>query len=141
MAPVAPGFFCYVLGTKHYLAALFGNTAIYVAAVGALPTASSRPAEPGDILELYVNGLGATRTPVPAGQVLNTDYPIDDLARVSVTIGGLPAAVQYAGMTFAGLFQVNVEVPAGVQAGEQAVVLTVDGQPTQPNALLTFEQD
>jgi uncharacterized protein (TIGR03437 family) len=38
----------------------------------------------------------------------------------------------------AGLFQVNVQVPLGL-SGDQPVVLTVNGQSTQPNAFLTFQ--
>jgi uncharacterized protein (TIGR03437 family) len=139
MAQVSPGFFCYVLGGKTHLAAINGVTGALVAPTGALAGVTSRPAKPGDILALYANGLGATATPVPAGQVLATHYPIDNLAHLSVTLGGVPALVRYAGMTMAGMFQVNIEVPAGVRAGEQPVVLTVDGKSTQANAILTFE--
>jgi uncharacterized protein (TIGR03437 family) len=39
---------------------------------------------------------------------------------------------------YAGEFQVNVLVPPGL-SGDQPVVLTVNGQSTQPNAFLNFQ--
>jgi adhesin/invasin len=50
---------------------------------------------------------------------------------VSVTIGGVPAQVLFAGLTpgFAGLYQVNALVPAGVTPGSQvSIVITAAGQ-------------
>jgi uncharacterized protein (TIGR03437 family) len=46
--------------------------------------------------------------------------------RVSVTIGGVAAEVQFAGLPagFAGLYQVNAKVPKGITAGA-AVVLSM----------------
>jgi len=139
MAETAPGFFSYSSGGQLYPAALFANTAVYVARVGALPTASSLPAKPGDYLELFVNGLGPTKAPYPVGQVLTTDYPVADLSQVQVTIDGIPAQVLYAGMTYAGLFQVNVQVPNGVTDGDRPVALTVGGKSTPAGTVLTFQ--
>jgi trimeric autotransporter adhesin len=49
--------------------------------------------------------------------------------QVSATVGGIPAVVQYAGGApgeVAGVMQVNVQIPAGVQPGGYVpVVLTV----------------
>jgi len=49
--------------------------------------------------------------PYPVGQVLTQPYPLADLSQVQVTVDNLPAVVQFAGMTFAGVFQVNIQVP------------------------------
>jgi uncharacterized protein (TIGR03437 family) len=48
-----------------------------------------------------------------------------------VTIGGVNAPVQFAGLapTFTGLYQVNVAVPSGITPGDNVpLVLTVAGQ-------------
>jgi uncharacterized protein (TIGR03437 family) len=55
-----------------------------------------------------------------------------------VTFGSVPATVSWAGMVYAGEFQVNVQAPAGL-SGDEPVVMTVGGQSTQPNAYLNFQ--
>jgi uncharacterized protein (TIGR03437 family) len=135
---VAPGFFTWQIGERLFLAAQFANDGVYVARVGALPSVVSRPARQGDHIQLYATGLGATAPAAPQGRVLERDYPLASRS-LSVTIGGRPAIVMYAGLTFAGVFQINVQVPAGVPAGDQAVVLTIDGRSTQPGVLLSID--
>jgi len=46
-------------------------------------------------------------------------------AAVSVTIGGKPALLQFAGLSpgFVGLYQVNVQLPAGVTPGNATPVI------------------
>jgi uncharacterized protein (TIGR03437 family) len=70
--------------------------------------------------------------------VLATAYPISDLSSVKVKFGSVDAPVSWAGLVYAGEFQVNVLVPPGL-SGDQPVVLTVGGQSTQPNAFLNFQ--
>jgi hypothetical protein len=67
--------------------------------------------------------LGQTKPTYPVGQVLNTAYPIADLSQVRVMVGGQPATALFAGVTFAGVFQVNIEVPAGITTGDLPVTL------------------
>ena len=55
------------------------------------------------------------------------------IASVTATIGGVNAPVSFAGAQgeFAGLDQVNVQIPTAVQGrGEVSVIVTVDGQAT-----------
>jgi uncharacterized protein (TIGR03437 family) len=109
-----------------------------VAVHGANPlsiVSAENPATPGEVIVLYVEGLGAVDTPVTAG----TQSPASPLARaahpVTVTIGGIPAEVSFAGLTpgLAGLYQINVTVPVGVQPDPAVpVVVTVAGQPSAP---------
>jgi uncharacterized protein (TIGR03437 family) len=140
MAPTSPALFTYALQGTVYTSALFATDYAYVAAVGAIPGVTSRPANPGDYILLYATGLGNTNPAYPIGRVLTTAYPIANLAQVSVLIGGQPAPVLFAGMVYAGVFQVNIHVPANVPAGNQAVTLSIAGQPSQQNVFLTFGQ-
>ena len=50
----------------------------------------------------------------------------------TVTIGGVQASVQYAGMVVgnAGLYQVNLTIPPNTGLGDQPVVVTVAGRST-----------
>jgi uncharacterized protein (TIGR03437 family) len=135
---VTPSWFAYPVGSATTLAALFGNTATLVAPAGSVP-GSSRSAKVGDTLQLYANGLGATIPAAPIGVVLNTAYPLDDLSRVKVTIGGKAATVLFAGLVSSGLYQVNVQVPAGIGTGDLQLQMYVDGQATQGGVTLNFQ--
>jgi uncharacterized protein (TIGR03437 family) len=55
---------------------------------------------------------------------------------VTVKIGGVTATVLWAGLTAAGLYQINVTVPSGLTAGDNSFVATVGGYSTQSTALL-----
>ncbi len=138
MSQLLPGFFGYTLGGVFYPAALFANSFTYVAAAGALPGVTSRPATTGDLVVLYATGLGIPSPAPPTGQVLTTAYPID-AARVRVTFAGVPATVQFVGQTFAGVFQINIQIPGGIGKGNVPIVLTIDGVASQNNAFLTFQ--
>ncbi len=87
----------------------------------------------GSVVIIFATGLGATTPPVATGAAA----PADPLSRVTtpvtVTIGGVDARVEFAGLApgFVGLYQVNVRVPAGVAAGNAVpVVITQAGVPS-----------
>jgi adhesin/invasin len=95
----------------------------------------ANPAKAGDVLVIYCTGLGEVTPSVTAG----TPAPISPLSNtvntVTASIGGVAASVQFAGLTpgFAGLYQVNAVVPAGVAAGNQVpLILTAAGQSSTP---------
>lgn len=97
---------------------------------------AAHPASAGQFIALYATGFGQTN---PAGQdgALNaTPLPIP-LAAVSATIGGKPATITPGGYdggapgAVAGVMQVNVQVPAGLAAGNVPVVIQVGSAPTQ----------
>jgi uncharacterized protein (TIGR03437 family) len=138
MGAVSPAFFAYTLQGKLYPVAFFANENVQVAADGALAGAASRPATAGDYITLYATGLGQTTPAYPTGQVLSAAYPITDLSQVQVLFGVRPAKVLFAGMTFAGVFQINVQVPDGIASGEAPVVLKVGIQSSAQATVLPF---
>ena len=94
---------------------------------------AANPAERGSVIQIFATGGGQTRPPGVDGRVTLPAFgpiPLQELA-VSVTIGGLPAAVQYAGAApelVAGVMQVNAVVPERAPSGSAVpVVLTVGG--------------
>jgi uncharacterized protein (TIGR03437 family) len=93
---------------------------------------ASNPAHVGDTLVIYCNGLGAVTPAVPTGTPAPSDGTLTrTMNPVTVTIGGVSEAAQFAGLApgFPDLYQVNAAVPAGVQPGDTVpVVLTVAGQ-------------
>ncbi len=88
---------------------------------------ASHPATAGDVIVIFCTGLGATDPPALTGQPAASGVAV---VQPSVTVGGVPAPLQYAGVApgFVGLFQVNVVIPAGAGSGPSVpVVLTQNG--------------
>ena len=84
--------------------------------------ASLSPATAGSVIQIFSTGGGVTNPPQTDGVLAPVVEPFPRIAAlpVAVTIGGLPARVDYAGAApggVAGFMQVNAEVPAGVTPG------------------------
>ena len=91
---------------------------------------TSNPAARGSAILIYGTGFGATAPAVASGQIAPGDPGLAKLlATPSVTIGGLPAQVSFAGLApgFVGLFQINAVIPAGISAGNADVSVTING--------------
>jgi uncharacterized protein (TIGR03437 family) len=89
------------------------------------------PAAPGDIVILYATGLGQTNPPLESGVLPIQAAPLSDLGSFSVVLDGsavAPGAVLYAGIApgFAGLYQINVTLPASTGANPQ-IQIGLDG--------------
>ena len=87
------------------------------------------------------NGLGAVSQNIAANALAPSSPLVTTTNPVTVTIQGIPAQVLFAGLApgFAGLYQVNVMVPAGLAASSSApLVITVAGQ-SSPPALITVQ--
>ena len=101
------------------------------------------PAQAGQALVIYCAGLGAVNPNVQAGMGSPIGGALSKtVAPVSVTIGGQPAQVLFAGLTpgFAGLYQVNALVPSGITAGDQVpVTVSVAGQNSISNITMAVQ--
>jgi uncharacterized protein (TIGR03437 family) len=91
----------------------------------------------GETLILYGVGFGPTTPHVPAGQsfsgAASTSSP------VTITIGGVPAGVQFSGIAEAGLYQFNLTVPPGTGSGDQTLQATVNGVQTSPGPVVSVQ--
>jgi uncharacterized protein (TIGR03437 family) len=137
MQTVSPGLFMYPAANARYVAAQHADYSI-VGPPGLYPGASS-PAKPGEVIILYTTGFGPTTPPIPSGQVVTSAAPVVNLSAITATIGGLPAPVQWAGITMAGVWQLNVQVPAGAPTGDAAIVAQIGGKSTQGGAFVTVQ--
>jgi uncharacterized protein (TIGR03437 family) len=87
----------------------------------------SNPVHRGDTLVIYATGLGLTTPAVDPG----SPAPYDPLATLviqpSVTLGGVPLQIDFAGLTpgYVGVYQINVEVKNKVTPG-WTVPLVID---------------
>jgi uncharacterized protein (TIGR03437 family) len=100
---------------------------------------ASSPAKPGEVIILYATGFGPTAPPTPSGQVVTNSAPVANLSAISVTIGGKQAPVQWAGITIAGVWQLNIQVPAATATGDAAVMAQIAGRSTQGGAFVTVQ--
>ncbi len=89
---------------------------------------ASHPATAGDVITIYCTGLGATNPSVPTGLAAPSTQPLALVTSpVTVTFGTqtTPVIPQFVGLTpgLVGLYQVNVAVPAGLQASNAVTVV------------------
>jgi uncharacterized protein (TIGR03437 family) len=128
--PLEPGFdapAAFNIGGVQYVVALFNDGVTYVLPTGAISGVASRPAVPGDTITLYGVGFGAVTQNIPAGQIaqglttLASDF--------SISIGGMPATVVYAGLapSYVGLYQFDVTVPNVAAGNSVPLTFTLGG--------------
>ncbi len=90
----------------------------------------NNPAAQGDYVQIYATGSGPFTPPLTDGQIV-TAASTANVANVSVTIGGLPATVLYAGAgpgLVAGVLEINVVIPTGITPGPTVpLVVTIGG--------------
>jgi len=86
-------------------------------------------AKKGQFIQVYCNGLGDVDFTPPSGEPSSASPLSRSTALPSVTIGGLPAEVNFSGLApgIVGLYQINVRVPAGASSGLQPLVIQMGG--------------
>jgi uncharacterized protein (TIGR03437 family) len=97
---------------------------------------AQNPVAKGSYVALYLNGTGLTTPPAVDGHAAPVDRLLMTALPVTVTIGGVPAEVLFAGAapTLVGVTQVNVRIPTTVP-GTGPVPLTLQVGRCTPNQL------
>ncbi len=137
--PTEPGLLAPALlklAAGQYVAALYSDGTTYVLPPGAVSGLTSRRAVPNDIIILIGIGFGPVIPNIPAGQIVTQSNQLS--AYVHVSIGGVPATVQFAGLTAdnVGLYQFNVVVP-NVPAGDSTpLTFTLGSNPGAQTLLI-----
>jgi uncharacterized protein (TIGR03437 family) len=96
---------------------------------------NSRPAQRGEIIMIFMTGLGQVDNPPPDGSPAPLDSLVQTLATPVVTIGGATADVQFSGLApgLVGYYQVNAVVPVDAPSGGAVtLVVSVNDIPSNP---------
>ncbi len=126
-ADVDPGAFATNQQGSGQGAILVGGTAQLAAPVGSVQGAG--PATTGQIVSIFMAGLGTVTNPPADGSPSTGANPSTTPTNPVVTIGGVTASVFYSGLApgEVGLYQVNAQVPAGVPTGDAVPVVVTMG--------------
>ena len=140
----SPEFFYFVTSSsgQNPIAAVDVSTGIYIGTPGLLATGTFAPAKAGDIVTLYATGLGLTNPPYTAGQLPAAAASLAGTFKMTVGTTALAASdVLYAGVApgAAGLYQLNLHLPASTPSGNQPVQITVNGFTSPPGAYITVQ--
>ena len=144
LAQFAPSFF--LLDSKHVAGIILRSDGSGAYGGGAYdiigPTGSSLgygtvAAKAGDNVALFGTGFGPTNPAVPAGQAFSgaaaTTNP------VTVRINNASIATAFAGLSGAGLYQVNLTVPSGLGTGDVVLQASVGGVQTQSGVVISLQ--
>jgi uncharacterized protein (TIGR03437 family) len=142
LQPLAPAFLHrhYDLGNYIVAQRLSAPAANYIGN----PAAGNfyEPAKPGDILALWITGLGPTQPPVPEGIEPGLEF-VGRLVASPVTVflaGREAPAANYFGAAisqFAATYQINIRVPDTVPDGDVPVTVKV-GDYTSPDGFVIY---
>ncbi|HTQ54518.1 MAG TPA: hypothetical protein VMI94_08675 [Bryobacteraceae bacterium] len=96
---------------------------------------SSNPVSVGSVIQIFATGQGQTNPAGIDGLIEPLSLPLPyPLGAPGVTIGGLPANIQYIGAApglVAGALQVNAFIPPGVAPGAAEVFISIGGNSSQ----------
>jgi uncharacterized protein (TIGR03437 family) len=57
----------------------------------------------------------------------------------TVTIGSTSITPEFAGIVGPGLYQLNIQIPAGLAAGDYTLLIQVGGMQTQPSVIIPVQ--
>lgn len=118
-------------GGGQYPYALITNGSAFVGNPAVIPNTIS--AHAGDSLTLWVTGLGSTNPPLPAGQQPTAFPAIATMP--TITAGGMNVTVLGGVLRYAGLYQVNVQLPASLPSGDLPLKI-IQGSFQSPDGVL-----
>ena len=119
-----------------------GQGAIVDALSGLLVNSSNAAIAGSTYLSIYCTGLGPVSNQPASGAASPSNPLAMTTATPTVMIGGVPAQVLFSGLApgFVSEYQVNVQVPAGVAAGNATPVVILIGGATSNTVTITVVQ-
>jgi len=144
LAQFGPSFF--LLDNKHVAAIIlrsdgsgaYGNgTYDILGPTGTSLGYKTVAAKSGDVVALFGTGFGETNPHVAAGQAFAGAAPT--AKPVTLQINNTSVTPSFAGISAAGLYQINFTVPKGLGAGEVSLQGSVGGAQTPLGILITLQ--
>jgi uncharacterized protein (TIGR03437 family) len=144
LAQFGPSFF--LLDSKHVAGIILrtngsgaygGGTYDIIGPTGSslgYPTVATRP---GDTVEIFADGLGPTSPAVAAGQVYSGAAPTTN--PVKLLINNVSVTPNFAGLSGAGLYQINLTIPSNLGTGDLSLAATLGGTQTPPGAVISLQ--
>ena len=106
----------------------------------------SNPANRNDTVVVYLTGEGQTSPAGVTGKVttVSSTPPLTPapLLQVSILVGGQPANFSFAGEApgfVSGVMQLNVTIPAAAAPGQQPIVVSIGGNPSQTGVTVSVQ--
>jgi uncharacterized protein (TIGR03437 family) len=136
LAPFAPSFV--LLDSKHVAGIILKPDGTYnvLGPTGSSLGYATVAANVGDVVEIFGVGFGPTSPAVNAGQAFSSAAPTT--TPVQLRIGGTIVNPSFAGLSSAGLYQINLTIPAGLATGDVALTATVGGTQTQSGVVISL---
>jgi len=132
LSPFSPGIYALNSQGAGQGAIKISNTSIFAAPAGSLPGLQSRAVNPGEYISIYATGLGAVTNPPATGAPAPSSPLSNTITTPVVVIGGVTTATpSFSGLApgFVGLYQIDVQVPAGAPSGSSVpVVVNIGGK-------------
>ena len=122
-------------GSTFYVTAVLPGTTTLLGNITVDPRVA-RGAFPGQTIDLYMIGLGATLDPSQFITDKNFAGAFPVAAAVAATVGGESAGVLFAGLTTPGLYLVRIVVPSDLKPGAQPLRVSVGGALTRSALML-----
>jgi uncharacterized protein (TIGR03437 family) len=100
------------------------------------------PAKPGDVIILWGTGFGPTTPAVSTGVETPADTTYSTSTPPTVTLNNVSVKVYGAALapSFAGLYQVAIQVPASMGDGDWPIVAVINGVSSPAGMVLTVQQ-
>jgi len=136
LAPFSPSFF--LLDNKHVAGIILRSDGYDI--LGPTGTSLGYPtvaAKAGDVVELFGTGFGPTNPAVPAGQAFSGAAPTTN--PVTIRINNVPVNPSFAGLSGAGLYQLNLTIPPGLGAGDVSLQASVGGVQAPTGVVISLQ--
>jgi uncharacterized protein (TIGR03437 family) len=137
LAQFAPSFF--LLDAKHVAGIILRANGAYdiIGPTGSLLGYPTVAAKAGDSVALFGTGFGPTNPVVTAGQAFSgaaaTTNP------VVVRINNVSVSTLFAGLSAAGLYQINLTIPSGLGTGDVLLQANVGGVQTPAGVVISLQ--